>query len=438
MRPVIIGSGMGGLTIGLILKKNNLNPIIFEKNNHYGGSFWSYKVKRYQVDTGLHMLTRGSTGELPVLMKKYISKNIFKGNFVDQKAYEFHLRNKHDNLPGNLKEILNFRILEKEDRKAFVKMLLHFLRITRKGTNFKGSTYDHVKKYIKSKDMLYFLNSLSWMCNGCSIKEGSLSRFVDMFIRQRELSLGYIMKHLSRTRGFEEDWYPKGGLKKVPELFVNQGLDVKTKSKVSKIVIKNNEVKGVKIGNKVYKTDLVIHDGLVKDLKKMTNNKIKIKTPKYDEYKAITIWLGFKKKVANWKRVSKLRIQESLDAPHWGAFVTDFDRSLAPKNHQLFGMSSILHKNKREMIKEMKQSIEILIPEYEKYLDMEHIQIVRAEKTLQKKNNNIFTLPEQKTNIKGLYIVGTDTKGWGNGGTLCADSANRCWNFIRKDYKYKK
>ena len=57
MRPVIIGSGMGGLSIGLILKKNRYNPIIFEKQNHYGGSFWSYKVGKYQIDTGLHMLT---------------------------------------------------------------------------------------------------------------------------------------------------------------------------------------------------------------------------------------------------------------------------------------------------------------------------------------------------------------------------------------------
>jgi phytoene dehydrogenase-like protein len=78
MRPIIIGSGMGGLCTGLILKKHGINPIIFEKDNHYGGSFWSYKVKGYQVDTGLHMLTRGKSGELPVLMKKHIDSKIFE------------------------------------------------------------------------------------------------------------------------------------------------------------------------------------------------------------------------------------------------------------------------------------------------------------------------------------------------------------------------
>jgi len=436
MRPVIIGSGIGGLSIGLILKKNNLNPIIFEKQNHYGGSFWSYKVGKYQVDTGLHLLTRGKTGELPMLIKKYINKNIFKTKFIEQRAYEFHLRDKSDNLPDNLSKILRFKILNKKGRIGFVKMLLHFLKITRHGTNFKGSTHDYVKKYITNKDMLYFLNALSWMCNGCSIKEGSLSRFVDMFIRQRELSLGYVIKHISKSKGFEEDWYPKGGLIEVPKVFINQGLEIKIKKKVDKIIIKNNKVKGVKIGSKIYKTDLVIHNGLAKDLKKMTNNKINIKMPKHGEYKAITIWIGFNKRVTSWNRTSKLKIRESLDSPHWSFFPTDYDKSLAPKNYQLFGMSSIMHKNKKQMIKEMKQTIEELIPNYKKYVDMEHVQIVRSEKTLQKKNNNIFTLPEQKTNIRGLYIVGTDTKGWGSGGTLCADSANRCWKFIQKDYKY--
>ena len=115
--------------------------------------------------------------------------------------------------------------------------------------------------------------------------------------------------------------------------------------------------------------------------------------------------------------------------------MTDFEPKLAPKGHQLFGISAINHNNTKQEIKEMKKTIEKMIPNYKKYIDMEHIQIYRAEKTLQKYYNSMWNLPEQKTNIKGLYIVGTDTKAFGSGGTMCADSANRCWNYIRKDYK---
>jgi phytoene dehydrogenase-like protein len=116
--------------------------------------------------------------------------------------------------------------------------------------------------------------------------------------------------------------------------------------------------------------------------------------------------------------------------------MTDFDPSLAPKGHQLFGMSAILHKDKDQLVKEMKETLEKMIPGYQEHVDMEHIQVCRAEKTLQKAENSMWNLPEQRTNIKGLYVVGTDTKGYGSGGTICADAANRCWEFIRKDYKY--
>ena len=277
------------------------------------------------------------------------------------------------------------------------------------------------------------------MSTGCSIKQGALSRFVDTFVRDKKLTPQYVLKHLGKkSNATEGDWYPKGGIKMVPKYFVDEGLDVKTGKKVSKIYIKNNQVYAIKVGNKIIKTDMVIYDGLVKNLNKLlTGGKYKGKIPKTDEYKAITIWLGFKKKIANWDKESRVYCMNNLDSPHWGTFMTDFDTSLAPKGHQLFGMSAILHKDKKKLVREMKKTIEKMIPGYKKYVDMQYIQVNRAEKTLQKANNSMWNLPEQRTNIKGLYIVGTDTKAYGSGGTMCADSANRCWSFIRKDYKIK-
>lgn len=433
MRPIIVGSGMGGLCIGLILKKNGMEPIIFEMGR-IGGSFASYNVDGYKIDTGLHMLTRGSTGELPVLMKKYISEDVFKKNFTEQGNYIFCLDNKEAPLPSNLPSLLKFKLLSFNDRIRFVRMLLSFLRKGREGTkDIKENTYDCVKKYIKSNDALYFFNALSWMCNGCSIKEGSYSRFVDMFIRDKVLTMDYVLKHMSpKSKASEQDWYPLGGLSTIPELFINEGLEVK-QGTVEKIIVKDNKVSGVKVNGKIYPADLVVYDGKIKDLYGMIEGgKLEIKKPAYDEYRALTIWLGFNKKIANWNRNSKVNVMKSLDAPHWGLFVTDFDSSLAPEGHQLFGISTILHKDKDILVKEMKQTIEKFIPGYEKYVDMEHIQVCRAEKTLQKAGNCIWDLPEQKTNIKGLFVVGTDTKGWGNGGTLCADSAFRCWNCMQE------
>ncbi len=440
MRPVIIGSGMGGLTIGLLLKKNNLNPIIYEKRDYYGGSFYSYKVGEYQVDSGLHMLTRGKTGELPVMMRKYIDSEIFSKHFVAQKYYNFNVKGKSSPLPMNISTLMNFDILAKKDRISFLRMFLHFLRLGRAGTEkYPNMTaYDYTKKYISSEDLLILLNAFAWMSTGCSIKESALSRFVDTFVRDKKLTAQYVMKHIGRnSNATEGDWYPLGGLKKVPEYFVKEGLDVKLEKDVTKIFVEDNEVVAVEVNGEKVKTNMVIYNGLVKNLNSMLiGGKYTGKIPKTDEYKAITIWLGFKKKIADWNRESKVYCMDNLDSPHWGVFMTDFDTSLAPEGHQLFGMSAILHKDKNQLVKEMKETLEKMIPEYQEHVDMEHIQVCRAEKTLQKAENSMWNLPEQKTNIKGLYIVGTDTRAYGSGGTLCADAANRCWEFIRKDYKY--
>ncbi|MBU4033125.1 MAG: hypothetical protein KKD98_10070, partial [Candidatus Thermoplasmatota archaeon] len=159
------------------------------------------------------------------------------------------------------------------------------------------------------------------------------------------------------------------------------------------------------------------------------------KIPKIDEYSSVTIWLGFKKKITNWNRESQVYCDPNLESPHWGVFFTDFDPSLAPVGHQLFGISAITHTNQKKLILKMEKTIDKMIPGYKKYVDMKHVQVYRAEKTLQKAYNSMWHLPEQKTNIEGLYIVGTDTKAFGSGGTMCADSAIRCWHHIRKDYK---
>ena len=437
MRPIIVGSGMGGLSIALILKKNNLDPIIFEKQNHIGGSFHSYKVGDYQVDTGLHMLTRGRTGELPMLMKKYIDPEIFNKKFVAQKHYKFYLNNKGSPLPMNLPSLFKSDLLTFKDKISFLRMFFHFLKIGRVGSEkYQNTTaYDYIKKYITSDDLLKLFNAFAWLSTGCSIKEAALSRFIDTFVRGKRFTPQYILKHIgSKSNATEGDWYPKGGIKMIPKYFVDQGLETHTNKEVKKIIIKDNKVTGVEVDNKTIETNLVIYDGLVKNLNNLLiGGEYTGKIPKTDEYKAITIWIGFNKKIADWKKESKLYCMDNFGSPHWGLFVTDFDSSLASEGHQLFGMSSILHKDKEEMVKEMKETIEKMIPNYKDNVDMEHIQICRAEKTLQKAENSMWNLPEQKTNIDGLYIVGTDTRAFGSGGTMCADSANRCWKYIQKE-----
>lgn len=447
---VVVGSGMGGLCVALALAKRGLKPLVFEKNPRVGGSFGSYGISGYQVDTGCHLLTRGRTGELPFFLRKYVDRNVFEKYFKVHHAYNFILGDLTAKLPGNLIEILRFKILPLKERLMMLRMIFDFLRMGREGTaEYKGlSVYDYIQKYIGGEQSFWYMNAMCYMSTGANIYRGAISRFVDTHIRSRKLTLQYFFKHLSPgAKSQEEDYYPIGGLIKVPEMMMEAGdLRVKTRTEVKRIEIVNREVLGVETADgNFHETKLVVYDGLVNRLPDLLPRNALRKSEREHyrslrEYHAVTVWCGFKETVAHWHGESHVHVNMDLDPPQWGLFTTDFDPSLAPKGRQLLGVSTIYleEKDRKDQINKIEDAIELMVPNYEKKLDMKHIQLLLAEKALQTAGNSIWQLPKQKTSIRGLYITGTDTAGWGNGGTLCADSAMSCLRYIEEDFDLKK
>jgi len=438
MKSIVIGAGMSGLCIGLILKKEGFEPVIYEKNKYAGGSFNSYRLKGYQIDTGLHFLTRAESGELPQLMRKYLGEDVFDSGFTSHKTYNFTFRGVSNPLPEGLGSLLKTNLFTRKGKLGFIRMFFDFLSLGRDGTeSYKGySPYDYIEKYVPDEKSFYFLNALCWMCSGSSLKDASLFRFVDGVIG------GKTMKDFLPSPGkkkYPPDYYPVGGLKALPELFVRKGgLDVRADSNVERIYVKDGKVTGVLVGGKRIPADIVVYGGLVSELPGLVDGLSKEEIRKFKdikEYKAITLWVGFREKVADWKGESLVKVQENLGSPHWAVFLTDLNPDFAPKGHQLLGMSAILHKDKDEMVREMEQTLEEMLPGCSDKIDLKYVQVMRAEKALQDKSHPMWDLPDHRTSIRGLYLVGTDTKGYGNGGTLCADSARRCFERIREDSK---
>lgn len=58
---IIVGSGLGGLECGAILSKEGFNVCVLEKNELFGGCFQTYTRKERLLDTGIHYI--GSLGE---------------------------------------------------------------------------------------------------------------------------------------------------------------------------------------------------------------------------------------------------------------------------------------------------------------------------------------------------------------------------------------
>ena len=441
---VTIGSGLGSLcTTTALAKESGIKSTVFEKKSNIGGSFGTYEVDSFLVDTGAHLLTRGATGELPQLLRKYVSHDIFDKSFAVQEVYNFTLKGRTSKLPRNLPELLDFSVLSRRERLQTLRLLLKFLSMGREGTKEKSSltTYELVESNIVGEDMYYWLNAMAWMCSGSDIHHAPASRLIDTLIRNRKLSLDYVVRHSSSTgRASEEDYYPIGGAIKVPNLLIDSaGLDVRTKREVKKICVEDGAVKGVEVENEFYPAQIVIYGGLLRELPALVGRK---DFPKEDmsrfsglkEYFGLSLWLGFDNEVESLNRESLVKIEESLDPPKWAIFTSDFDPNLAPKGKLLVVSTILTNKPRTRQIDQIERAVEETLPSYDKHVGMRHEQICLAEKCLQDKERNVWTLPEQKTGIGGLYVVGTDTAGWGNGGNLCADSAFKCLDFLRKDF----
>ena len=125
LKAVVVGSGLSGLCTALGLATMGIKADVFEKKSITGGSYTSYKWGGYQVDTGLHLLTRGRSGELPMFLRNYIQKDIFEKYFSTQNNYRFVYDEVTAPLPGNLKELFGFRIMTWKGRLNFLKMILN-------------------------------------------------------------------------------------------------------------------------------------------------------------------------------------------------------------------------------------------------------------------------------------------------------------------------
>lgn len=62
-KVVIIGSGLGGLSCGVLLSKNNYDVTILEKDNQIGGCLQCFKRNGVKFETGMHFIGSAAPGQ---------------------------------------------------------------------------------------------------------------------------------------------------------------------------------------------------------------------------------------------------------------------------------------------------------------------------------------------------------------------------------------
>lgn len=260
---LIIGSGIGGSGVGALISKNKKQEItLLEKSNLIGGRCASYKRidrkgREWIFDIGCHIFSTCDKGPLGEILRQCGKENEIKWIYTAPKVNMMGVE-----VTGRKRKR---RSRQKPDEEPMKKMnAIEYLYHIPFEESFKydhlslKEFFEHLKKTEGLKvNNLLFSNS-TYVFFGTSLATTSAGEFIRCFSSN----------YLNRANG-----YPIGGTGAIPEAYCeiikeNGGRVLNGKEgEVKKIVIENNQVKGVEIGsnNEFIEADLVIANSDIKN-----------------------------------------------------------------------------------------------------------------------------------------------------------------------------
>jgi len=450
---VVVGAGISGLLAALTLSKHGKKVLVLEKRQYIGGNCNSYMVDGYQVDTGVHAITHLIEGPLKRLMDNYFD---YLPVFEDYGYYYIRTENTFVKVPSNLKDFVTFDVLPRKDRVLLSQTLTKAFTLSSFGIDLSDrAVYDFLPKSL-SKDTYDFVDTMSISLSGKTMKETSAQRILygSNFVRdsitqeQFDAMIGKLepkksqstesilasilpyhlhaslqarmtrvtqpfasLERLATNDVNDSQGYPRKGLKALLNAILYslpETVEIKMECEVKSILVYDGKVSGVE-ADEIYNSDLVVYTGFATELPMLIKD---LQTEYVKDLKGIvhskslTIWLGLEKEFPNFNYTgSEIWFK---DFAYWATPISNYDPSLAPKNKQLIGFSFVIDENKSEE-EETKKAYDTIFrahPNIEKYIDMQHEQIMIPEKAAVAINGKFADI---RTPIRNLYVVGTDT-----------------------------
>ncbi len=260
---IIIGSGIGALTLASIMAKiNNKRVLILERHSKIGGYTHSFSRKKYTWDVGLHFVGRTFEKKLPGVIFKFITGGKLKWENIPEPFetflypdFSFEVHNEGGRFQRDLIEM--FPAEEKAIRKYFkdvqsiynwfaryflCRFLPVFLRIPVMLFNVLShnkalSTTEHYLRHRFKDEKLKTLLTSQWGNYGLP---PSQSAFIVHAIVVNHCILG--------------GCYPEGGSKEIARTIVpgilEHGGKCMVNHEVTRLIVKNNRAAGVRVSTR--------------------------------------------------------------------------------------------------------------------------------------------------------------------------------------------
>ncbi len=439
---IVIGAGIGGLAAGLMLSHRDKKTLLLEKNRRPGGRLSSFQKDGFQVDLGVHVISRSDKGPIgDVLRRVGIQNPITYTHVRPVSSYQ----GKTFIFPHDLKNMVP---------DADFKALMAFLGEIRSMSDEKVKEYDDMD--LKTFLLQYTREPFIHACVGnvCSIY---------LCLPNWLASAGEFMRCLRFEAAARASGYPEGGCSVVAKTYSNgierYGGEIRLGADVRKIEVAGGRVKGVVVGDDILQTDMVVSNA---DIKNTVLNLVGAEhfPADYVEYiKSLEYsWGGPVVRVALDQELTDLKmltqigtidqegyykkLKQGIIPEELNLFMvipSNFSPSVAPKGKQLICIATPVDpattKNiNDEIIDAALNTAEKYIPGLRKNARWTHgMSSSQLDKMLGEQGAGIgigqiagqcgAKRPKIKTPVEGLYIVGGEAGGTGVGTELCVSSA---------------
>lgn len=257
---IVIGSGLGGLTLGSRLAVCGYKVGVFEKHFLAGGYATNFKRKSYNFDVSLHGLGGlDQGGNLKEIFEACKINDKIKP-LRNEEAYYVKYDGENLCIPNDKEKYLKLLISKFPLEEKGIRKLFNAIESFEKGFNkfildkdakflsklnkdvflfinwSEKTTYEVIKKYVSNEEFIKVFTAL-WMYYGLPPKELSALYFFIPWISYHKYG----------------KYYVHGGAQALSDSFVEvikeHGGDVKLRSEVERIIYKDGEVKGLSLKN---------------------------------------------------------------------------------------------------------------------------------------------------------------------------------------------
>lgn len=278
---IIIGSGLGGLSTGVILAKNGYDVTVLEQANQIGGCLQCFQRDGVRFETGMHFI--GSLDDGKVL-SNYLNYLEIKDKIVvdklDENAYDIvSINGERFAFPNGREAFIDYFSRRFPNQRENLKRYYDLVGQVANLSPYRDLKLLDDDNFFKSNELLF--KSINEILDA-TITDPTLR---NVLVGNISLYSAEINKTPFAIHAFIFDFYNNGAFrivggsdtiaKALTDILLRYGGQVLTHKKVSQIVVENKIAVGVKTANgDFYPADIVISDINPKQLIDIVDNSV--------------------------------------------------------------------------------------------------------------------------------------------------------------------